>query len=266
MRVVFRGRDDRCVKMLVWLKRFMKIGSSVAYLGVFQPLWTERIEGTLVTLGPLTLADIPPVEQQPVMGRGHFFGRDMAQELLLHLQWGIGRGRHQGQPMADTINMCIDCEGRLAKPYGLHHIGGLVSHTGQPLEQGTVGGHFATEIGHEHAGHLDQMACLGIGIGHALDVEKHVVGLGCGHRGGIGVMAEEFGSDHIDPLVGALGTEQRGDKQLESAGELKFCRDHRLLLAEIGQHGGISFLTCHREKFSRIVGAKLAKKTDMACF
>ena len=53
-------------------------------------------------------AHVSPVKQQPVVGIGNVFRRDMLDELLLYLVGRVGTFRHESQPMGYTIHMGVD--------------------------------------------------------------------------------------------------------------------------------------------------------------
>ena len=58
-------------------------------------------------------------------------------------------------------------------------------------------------------------------------------------------MAEQFGGDLIDALVGTLGTQNDGHKQLKHAAELQFRIHVGHLLAEMRQNPLVSLFFSH---------------------
>ena len=86
-------------------------------------------------------------------------------------------------------------------------IGRFPANTGQ-LDQGfQIGGHFSPMLLQKHPGtgtHVPGFAVKETGGSHQFSQVFH----GCsGHSPGSGIVFKEFGSDLVDPVVGALGRE-----------------------------------------------------------
>lgn len=140
---------------------------------------------------------------------------DMSQQFLFNFQRSIGFWWNEPQAMAHTVDVCVYCHCWLSEPDSLQYVGCFAAHARQTGEFFGGGGHLAVEIAHEHAGHLDQMLSLGVGIAHGSDVFENVVDAGFGHGLGRGVATEEGRGDLVDALIGALRAEECGDEQLE---------------------------------------------------
>ena len=90
-------------------------------------------------------AGVAAVQDQPVMGVQHEFGRDHLLEPEFDLERSIA-GREPGA-VADAKHVGIDRHGVLAKGHVEHDIGGLAAGAGQRLDLGAGARHLATEFG-----------------------------------------------------------------------------------------------------------------------
>jgi len=180
-----------------------------------------------------------------MMSASHILRRNVLYESAFHLFWRVVAGSDESQAVADTIDMCVNWHCRKAESNGAHDVGGLPANTRQSEQRGFIGGYFAAKLAHQEARHRHKMSRFGARIGHTSHVVKDFVLIRLSHRCSVGKTAKQLGRNHIDTLVGALRTENDGNKQLESAAKLKLGGYFGLALAEIIQHVLVSFSSRH---------------------
>ena len=146
--------------------------------------------------------------------------------------------------MTHTKDVRINGHCRLSESYRLDDVSRLAPHPRQLQQQVHIAGHLAVETFYQQSRHY-QVLGLGVGIAHAAHIFQHILGLGLGHRLGIGIATEEVGRHLIDTLVGTLGAEHHGHQQLEDTTKLEFGGDLWHLLAEMLQHLSVSLVALH---------------------
>jgi hypothetical protein len=109
-------------------------------------------------LGLARLADIAAVQDQPVMGVAHVFGRNDADETLLDLFRRLA-GR-QAETVADAEDMGVDRHGRLAERHVQHDIGGLAADAGQFRQGVAVVRHLAAMVADQRLAQRDDVLRL----------------------------------------------------------------------------------------------------------
>ena len=201
-------------------------------------------------MGLACLADIAAMEDEPMVRGGNLLGRDMLDELTLGLE-GCFRVVRQADAVGDAEHMGVDRHGGLVEDDGGDDVGGLASHTREPLEVVDIAGHYAAEVAQEPLRHTHQVAALVVGIGYRLDILKNVITAGSSHRFGVGVGAKERRRHHVDTLVGALGRENDGYQQLEGSLVVQLGLRHGHRLLEPGNHLVVSLLFFHHSFSSR---------------
>ena len=118
--------------------------------------------------------------------------------------------------------------GDMALEVGLDFVRGLPG--GQAKAVGYaehVGVHGYYGLADQFPGHVYEVAGLAVGVGYGAYQRQHVLEGGGGKCLRVRVPFEEGGSDHVHPLVGALGREDDRDYQLVSVPEV-----------QLGLHGG----------------------------
>ena len=89
--------------------------------------------------------DVAAVQDQPVMGVQHEFGRDHFLQPEFDLERRLARC--EAGAVADAEHMGIDRHGGFAERHVEHDIGGLAAGAGQRLELGARARHLAAELG-----------------------------------------------------------------------------------------------------------------------
>src|SRR6185437_11840837 len=90
-------------------------------------------DNAVIALGHARLADIAPMQDQPVMGVEQIFFRYDLEESLFNLDRRLAGG--QARPVGDTVQMRVDGDRRLAVNDIQHDIGGLAADAGQGLQR-----------------------------------------------------------------------------------------------------------------------------------
>lgn len=199
----------------------------------------------LHTLGTASDADIPAVEDEPVMGTREEFARDMAFKQTLHLEGRICRRRHQTYTVRHPVHMRIHGHGRHIIDDRSHDICRLAPHTGE-LDQLIDGiRHDRTEILDQHLCHRSQVLRLVVRVRHTSDILEEQFGRSRSHHLCRGESLEECRCDHVDTLVRTLCRQDDSHQKLEGVGVHQFglCCRHRLL--EVSDDRIVSLLTFH---------------------
>ncbi len=102
-----------------------------------------------------------------------------------------------------------------------NEVGGLPPHAGE-LQQLLHGvGHFAAVVPKKHLGRGDDVVGLGPEEAAGVNVFLHLMHIGLGEGFQSGEAGVERGGHLIDPLIGTLGGEPHGKKQLMGLGVLE---------------------------------------------
>ena len=91
--------------------------------------FAEVAEAAFVAFRTQGCAGVSAVEDEPMMGVGNLFFREMTGKHLLDAEWCLTGIRHESQPMADAEDVGIDCHPCLAPDDTQHHIRGFASNT-----------------------------------------------------------------------------------------------------------------------------------------
>ncbi len=106
----------------------------------------------LVAQGFPGFADVPAMEDQPVMGCCEFFFRDVFHQLQLGLQRIFG-SFGKPDPGSHPEDVGVDRHGRLVESYRSDHIGGFPAYAGKFLKGVDISGNLAAKILYEHLRH-----------------------------------------------------------------------------------------------------------------
>ena len=188
---------------------------------------------TFLTFGTARLADVTSVQKYPEMGRHHQFMRDVALQLLLHLERRIGGHGDEPYAAAHAIDMCVHGQSLAAESHGEHHIGRLAPHAGKRGERLEGVRHLAAVVGTHLARHGHEVGGLAVGIGHVPDERQHVGLCGGGQALHRRERRKERGRHHVDPLVRALRREHHGHQQFVGRTVLQLRLDGRNVGLEI---------------------------------
>ena len=82
---------------------------------------------------PACLADVPPVQDQPVMGIAQPFGRDPLEQPILHLPRGLSR--RQAGAVTQPEDVGVDRHGALTEGNVQHHVRGLAPDPRQSFQR-----------------------------------------------------------------------------------------------------------------------------------
>ena len=167
--------------------------------------------------GSARLADIAPVQDQPVMRAEQELGRDAAHQPVLHCA-RIGPGREAGA-VADAEDMRVHGERRLAEGDVEHDIRRLAPDAGQRLERVAIGGHRAAMALEQQARQRGHVRRLGPPQPERADVLPDALGAEPRHRRGVGGGGEQRGGRAVHPRIGRLRGEHDRDEQRERVGE-----------------------------------------------
>ena len=150
--------------------------------------------------------------------------------------------------MTDTKDVGVDSHCRLTESDTLNDVGSLTPYTWKVEQLVHVGRNLTIVTLYQHTSHLDQMLSFGIRIGNATDIFQDIVHISLCHRGGIRIVAKEFGSHLIDALVRTLGTQNDCHQQLENTAKLQFRLYLRHFATEELQDICVAFLFIHKCK------------------
>ena len=128
----------------------------------------------------------------------------------------LGRQPEQGR---EPLDVGVDHDTFvLSEPGAEHHIRGFATDAREPHQLVHRVGHLAAVALDQRLGHPDDRLGLVPEESGAVDLllENLRVGAGVVPRGTI--LREQGGGDDVDPCIGRLGGENRGDEQLECAG------------------------------------------------
>lgn len=178
---------------------------------LFPVVGTQVFYLALVAEGFMSFADVSSVEYEPMMCTGYVLLGQVFHEPFLDTQWGGAALGYEAYAMAHTEDMGVDGHGGFAVDDALYDIGCLATDAWQSGQFVEGGWHLTVEVGDEHLGHADEMACLAVGVGDSVDEILKLFERGLCHCFGRWIGLEEGGGDLIHFLVGALGAEDDGD-------------------------------------------------------
>src|SRR4029077_14732962 len=138
--------------------------------GFSRPL-TEVGDQTLLTKRPTRHADIPSMQDQPVMSMAFIFRRYNAVELHLDLKRRLA-GCNAGS-VADTEDMGVDCNRRLTKRNVEHDICGLAADARQRLQRLARARDLSAMLLHDPLRQFDEIPGFGAEEADGLDQLLH---------------------------------------------------------------------------------------------
>ena len=138
--------------------------------------------------------------------RHDFFG-DVFHQLFFYGQWGSTALGYQSDAVAHPENVCVYCHGSLVEYHALNHIRRLSTHAGQLGQLFQGAGYFTSEVLDQHLRHSHQMLSLVVRVTHAFDVLENHLRCSGSQSFRCWKVVEEGRGDLVDPLVGALCTE-----------------------------------------------------------
>lgn len=109
------------------------------------------------------LANIPSVEDKPMMGMVYFFFGYVFHKLLFRFERGF-RIPGQANPGRYPENMCIHRHGRLFENNGSNNVGCLSTNSGQTLKFFHIRGDYPIKITDEGPGHAQEVLGFIIGV------------------------------------------------------------------------------------------------------
>ena len=200
----------------------------------------------MVAFGFAGLADVPAMEKQPVMGFGDDVSGDVFDQLALRLQRVFAAGG-EAKAFGDTEYMGVHCHGGLLPNDRTDNIRRLASDTLERLQVFDVIGYFALIDFHQALCHLYQVFGFGAWVTDRFDVFEDFVRGGLCEGFGGGESFKEGRSDHIHPLVGALGGKHYRYQQFIGIAVVQFALSHRHVGFEPGEDIFIAFRGRHFE-------------------
>ena len=187
---------------------------------VFSAALADVGDDAALAFRPARLADIAPVQDQPVMRVAHVFFRDDPDEALLDL-FGRLAGR-QAEPVADAEDVRVDRHGRLAEGHVEHDIGGLAPDARQLDQKVAVIRHLAAMVADQRLRQRDHVLRLAAPKPDRADVFADLL-LAQRHHllrrvGDVKQRARRL----VDAGVGRLRRQHHGDQQREGVPVLEF--------------------------------------------
>ena len=144
------------------------------------------------------------MQDKPVVRLGNEVLGDILDEGELRLERCLGIGR-QPDAVGYTEDVCIDCHRRAVIDDRSDYVGCLAPDTWELHQLLALLRDFSLIVSDEALSHSYKVTSLSAGIANAPYELKDVVHLSSCHNFGCRILAEEAWSDHIHPLVRALG-------------------------------------------------------------
>lgn len=182
--------------------------------------------------GSTCLADVTSVQDEPVVGNGDVFGRNILSQFLLDTERGGATVGNQAEPVADTEHMGVDSHGSFVEYDRLDDVGCLTAYSGQFDELVQCVGNLTVEVLDQHLGHTYQMLGFVVGIGHAAYVVEDNFGRCCSQCFGGREVAKQRRRYQVDTLVGALCRKYDGYQQFERIAVVQFGFGYWAVLAK----------------------------------
>lgn len=181
-----------------------------------------------------------------MVGIGKNAGRDVFHQLFFNFKRGFGM-IGQSDAVCDTEDMGVHRHGRTPESDSHDHVGSLTPYTGKFLKLLHIIGHDTSEISHEFHRHAMKVFRFIIGIRNGFNILMYF--LNCRSRHGFRVREtlKQGGSDHIHPLVRALGRKNHCHQEFIRTMVVQFSIDVANIIRKPCQDAIISFFLCHNE-------------------
>ena len=116
-----------------------------------------------------------------MVSQGYLLVRNVACQGLFHLvRCVIGFG-DQPESVTDAVDVGVDSQCRASEGYGLDDVSSLAADTRQAQQGIHICRYLSVVLFDDDTCHFHQMSGFGVGIGDALDVFIHLVGLDGSH-------------------------------------------------------------------------------------
>lgn len=190
----------------------------------------QTCDDAVGTFGIASLANIAPMEDQPVMGVEAKFWRNVFFQGLFDLQGSFARSKSRS--VGDAEDMCIYGHGGFLKGDVAHHVGGFASNTGKVDESLGIVGDLALVPITELPGELDDVGGLGAKEANGLDVGLQLFLSQGEHFFRCVSNGKERGRSLVDTLVGGLGGKNDRHEEGVGIGVVKLAFGLRALICE----------------------------------